>query len=329
MNAQRTAAPDTAEENGGFGESAESPGASPVEDPRSHEARLGEAARRAGWEARAMGVLRWIYVTRIGVAGGVFAAALLAWSHALPAQTLLATLAIVLTLILTPISYWFSHVSGRRFSRTFILGQAALDVMLVTLVVHLTGGTQSVAAPVYIPVIAAYTLLLPFTGGVLVTSLACGAYIADGIWQASATAGGVPAWSGGIDSAVAVQLLIFVSVAVVVGLISNKLREAGAELTSVEDALRQLRIETDDILSSIPTALLTIDSEGRLAYANTAAEQLLGIDAAVWMGHPVVEELGRRSPGLRGALEQARRHGRFVELLRSASGREVARGRRW
>ncbi|HSG82211.1 MAG TPA: ATP-binding protein [Gemmatimonadota bacterium] len=242
-------------------------------------------------------VLRWVYMARLGLAGGVFAAAVFAWTLASPAKTLAASLTLVVTLIHTPLSYWHSHVRRRLLGSSFLYGQALLDVVLVTLVVDLTGGRESIIAPLYILLISAYALLFPLRGGLLVTAMACIAYIADGVWAQGAE----------IDTVVVLQLGIFVTLAVVVGLISTKLREAGAVLTSVEDELERLRLETGDILGNIPTAVLTIDSDGRLAYANPAAERLLGIAAQDWLEQPVMEELSRLSKGLHRALDRTRR----------------------
>jgi two-component system sensor histidine kinase PilS (NtrC family) len=181
---------------------------------------------------------------------------------------------------------------------SFFYGQAVLDVVLVTLVVDTTGGSQSVVSPLYILLISAYTLLLPLRSGLLVTLLACVAYIADVVW-AQGTA---------VNIVVALQLGIFVSVALVVGMIGTKLRETGAELSSMEDALEQLRLDTGDILGNIPTAVLTIDGEGRLAYANPAAQKLLGISLVEWLDRPVMEELGRCSAGLQTVMDRTLKH---------------------
>ncbi|UCC73375.1 MAG: PAS domain S-box protein [Gemmatimonadota bacterium] len=271
----------------------------PVAQPRG--GRGVELDRRSGAAVaapRGPEILRWVYTARLGLAGGVFAAAVFTWSLASATLTLTATLALVVTLIHTPISYWHTHVRRRRLGPSFLYFQAMLDVLLVTVVVDLTGGRGSVVAPLYILLISAYTLMLPLRGGFLVTSMACLAYIADVVW-AQGTA---------VDTVVALQLAIFVSVAIVVGFISTKLRETGAELTSVEHALEQLRLDTGDILGNIPTAVLTIDGDGRLAYANPAAEQLLGITAGEWLDRRVMDELGRRSSSLRAALDRTRKY---------------------
>jgi two-component system sensor histidine kinase PilS (NtrC family) len=241
-------------------------------------------------------IIRWVYLPRIGLAGGIFAGAVIAWSEASPAQTLTASLVLVLALTLTPISYWFSHVRKEPPGTFFVYVQSVIDIVLVTMVVHLTGSSESVIAPVYILLISAYTLMLPLRGGFLVAALACVAYIGDVIlWQGTT-----------FNMVVALQLVIFVSVSLVVGLISTKLKEAGAELTTVEYALEQLRLDTGDILGNIPTAILTIDGSGRLAYANPAAERLIGIEASTWLDKPVMDELGDRSVGLQRALERTR-----------------------
>lgn len=241
-------------------------------------------------------ILRWVYMGRIGLSGGLFAGAVLAWSAASPNQTLATSLALVLTLTLTPISFWLTHVRKQRVGSNFVYAQAIFDVLLLTLVVHLTGGSESVVAPFFILLISAYALMLPLGGGLLVAAMACMAYIGDVAWGQGM----------GIDTVVALQLTVFAVVALVVGLITTKLTQTGVELTSVEHALEQLRLDTGDILGNIPTAVLTVDGNGRLAYANPAAEKLLAIRADVWMEKPVMDELGRRSSGLQQALERTR-----------------------
>jgi two-component system sensor histidine kinase PilS (NtrC family) len=281
---------------GEAGDARPGPATAPSQVAAAQDGWLGAGAWRG---VRSLEVLRWIYMARLGLAGGVFAAAVFAWSAATPTLTLSATLALVVTLIHTPASYWYTHVREQHPGSSFLYGQAVLDVLLVTLVVDLTGGSDSVLAPLYILLISAYTLLLPLRGGLLVTLLACMAYIADGVWVQGST----------VNTVVALQLGIFVSLALVVGLITTKLRETGAELSSMEDALEQLRLDTGDILGNIPTAVLTIDGDGRLAYANPAAERLLGISLVEWLDRPVMEELGRRSSSLQAVIDRTLKYG--------------------
>ena len=241
-------------------------------------------------------MLRWVYLARLGLAGGLFVGAVFAWSAAAPGLTLVASLALVITLTLTAVSYWFTHIRQERVGVSFVYAQAVFDVALVTQVVHLTGGRESIVAPLYILLISAYSLMLPLRGGLLVAALGSMVYIADVTWGQGTA----------VDTVVALQLGIFVLVAVVVGMIGVRLQQAGAELSSIEYELEQLRLDTDDILGNIPTAVLTVDGDGRLVYANPAAELLLGIDVGTQLEKPVLDELGRVSAGLRQMLERTR-----------------------
>lgn len=244
-------------------------------------------------------VLRWVYLARLGLAGGVFGAAALSWSRAAPVHTLLASLILVSTLVVAPASYWLSHVRRRGAPQAgFLYAQAAYDVLLVTTIVHLTGGSDSVVAPTYILLISAYTLMLPLRGGFLVAGLSSIAYVADVVWGQQTP----------VNTVVALQLTIFVAVALAVGLIGTKLREKVTQLSSMEHELEQLKLDTSDILGNLSTAVLTVDGLGRLAYANWAAAELMGVEAEDWLDRPFMEELQRVAPDLYRIIERTRRY---------------------
>ncbi|MGH7545939.1 MAG: two-component system sensor histidine kinase NtrB [Gemmatimonadota bacterium] len=244
-------------------------------------------------------LLRWVYLGRLALAGGIFGGAVVAWRSASWEATLLASLALIITLAVTVASYAFTHLRKRPAGVNFLYGEAVYDVLLVTAVVHLTGGADSALTPLYILVISAYALLLPFRGGLLVAGLSCIALIADEAW----------AYATELSVTLVLQLAIFASVALVVGVIGTRLREAGRELSTMESELEQLRLDTTDILRNIHTAVLSVDGFGTLTYANPAAEGLLDLDARLWTGRPILEQLERRSPALRSLVQQTARLG--------------------
>ncbi|MGH7475347.1 MAG: two-component system sensor histidine kinase NtrB [Longimicrobiales bacterium] len=240
-------------------------------------------------------LLRWLYLGRVAVAAGIFAGALLVWRDAPPQTTLLATLLFVTTAGVTALSAWWTMARGNVPGQNFLYAQIVFDTLLVTAVVHLTGAADaepSSFAPLYVLVIAAGALLLPAPGGLLIAALASVLYVADIIWQ-----GGEP------PGAVLVQVGLFVGMALVTGLLGDRLRRAGTMLGMIESELRQLRLDTGDILGAIDTGVVTADASGCLVYANPAAEKLLGLARRDWLERPVLAELDRRAPGL-GAVVQ-------------------------
>jgi len=233
-------------------------------------------------------LLRWLYLGRLTLTAGIFAGVLLVWRNAEPEVTLLATLVLLLTIGFTLFSAWYTHLLRREPGKNFLYGQVVFDVLVVTSVVHLTGGADSDFAPLYIVVIAAGALLLPLPGGVLVGGLASILYIADVVWGHSVDPQGT----------VFVQIGLFAVMALVTGYLGDRLRQTGTALGAIESELRQLRLDTDDILEAIDTGVVMVDGEGALAYMNRAAESLLALDGASRLGKPALDELDQRAPGL-------------------------------
>lgn len=250
-------------------------------------------------------LLRWLYVARLTLAAGVFAGALLVWPQVDTRVTLVATLAFISAFAFTASSWWYSHFLKRPVGRNFLYAQIVFDAFLVTSIVHITNGNQSSFAPLYILVIAAGALLLPLAGGVLIAALSSVLYFADLIWYQTPAQGldatylNLPFFhiTPQIAQALA-QIVVFALVAVATGALGDRLRRAGHALGEVESELRQLRLDTDDILGAIDTGLVTVDSHGRLVYMNVAAESVLGIQQDNWRTQDVLDELDRRAPGL-------------------------------
>jgi two-component system, NtrC family, sensor histidine kinase PilS len=126
----------------------------------------------------------------------------------------------VVALIVTGASFWYTHVLRREPGEAFRYGQVVLDVLLVTGVVHVTGGPESSFAPLYILVISAGALLLPLPGGVLIGALASIVYFADLAWGHQSA----------FTVEVALRIGLFAVVALITGLLGDRLRRAGQAL---------------------------------------------------------------------------------------------------
>ncbi len=256
-------------------------------------------------------LLRWIYLGRLTLVTGILVGALLKWLDLRAEDTLMVTVMFLAALVITAGSFWYTHVRQHEPGENFLYGQVILDVLLVTSIIHVTGGPQSNFAPVYILVVSSGALLLPLPGGVLIGALASMVYFADLVWGYQSVFG----------LGVALQLGLFTVVALITGFVGDRLRRAGLALGAVESELRQLRLDTGDILANLSTGVLTVDGDGRLAYANPAASTLLGLSVSEWMGRPVVEEVNRLAPGMGDVLERSIRERSAVDRSRAMVSR--------
>jgi two-component system, NtrC family, sensor histidine kinase PilS len=261
-------------------------------------------------------VLRWLYTGRLVVATAIFIAALARWLAVEPTQleTLIATVALLSALAVTAAGIWWVEILDRPAGRNFLYGQLIYDVILVTAIVHVTGGSASPYPPLYILVITAAALLLPLPGGMLIGALASLLFISDVVFMP-------------MEDPTRIDLLrvgLFSVVAVATAAVGERLRQTGVALGEMESELRQLRLDTDDVLGAIDTAVITADGSGRLVYMNPASADLLELSHTEWMGRPVLEELDRTAPGLGTLIRRtaATRIGvtRFEVRKRSLSG---------
>jgi two-component system sensor histidine kinase PilS (NtrC family) len=250
-------------------------------------------------------LLKWVYFGRVAVAIVVFVAAAFSFEDVLPQTIVTLAVAALASVLMSAWSVWYTHISRRPATTTFLYVQALFDLALVTTVVHVTHGPASEFPALYILVIAVSAVLMPLASSLLVTTLASLLYIGDIIiWQR------VP-----LTAAVWVQLAVFIGVCLVTGLITSRVRAARAKSEELELEVHRLRLEAADILRNIRSGVLTVDGEGTLAYANEAALELLGLTSTEVLHVPLATLLEVRSPALADAIVQTQR--RRVKTLRA------------
>ncbi|TVP74115.1 MAG: PAS domain S-box protein, partial [Gemmatimonadales bacterium] len=275
----------------------------PAGEPRSPR----EPERSAAPILSPAAMLRWAYVARLALVFGVLLGALVVWGEAQPEQTFLTTVMFLVALAITGAAAWQTEVVGRRPSRGFLAAHTTFDVLLVTGIVYVTGGADSGFAWLYILAIAQAALFLPLAGAMVVALLAPILYF-------SVIAVG---YQDDVTGGVILQMALFGVVAVLTGILGDRLRKAGMELGEVRSELRRLRLDTGEILASISTGVLTVDADGRLLYLNPAGEALLGLDVRQWEGAPVAEALRGTAPEMALAVTQALSHGRAMHRRRA------------
>src|SRR5690242_409929 len=242
-------------------------------------------------------VLRWIYIGRMSLAAAVFIAAVLAWQHADVNDTLAASLALVIATGFTALSAWYqlSRRATDPLRYEFRYAQPLFDVVLVTVVVHLTGGASSQFAALYILVTLGASLLLPASGALLVATLGNALYFADCILFHNAR----------IDVLLVLQLVVFAGVALGTAYLSARLQKAEVDRDALESQLANARLQADDILRNIRSGIITVDARGRLLFANPSAASMLAFDAKAMLGRPIMAVIAAAAPELATALDRA------------------------
>jgi two-component system sensor histidine kinase PilS (NtrC family) len=255
-------------------------------------------------------VLRWVYTGRLVLATAIFVAAIAVWRSAPWKDTLAVTVAMLCAVVLTAGSWFYTHLQRRRIGLALLTLQAIVDLGLVTVAVHVTGGRASQFAALYVLVIAAAAILLPTRGALLVSLLACVLYSGDALLTGSQT----------LDLTVLLQLGVFAIITIGSALIGVRLQEAGAGTAELVAELRLVKLQAEDILYNIRSGVVTVDEAGTLLYANPAAAVLLGLDLGAHMGLPALDVLASRSPVLADALAAtARRRERITRREGSIS----------
>jgi two-component system sensor histidine kinase PilS (NtrC family) len=230
------------------------------------------------------------------LATAIFIAAVTNWTSVDTSKTLVASLAFAISAIVTVGSAGYAEIYRKRFGQAFLYMQAVFDLLLVTAVVHLTNGTSSPFTALYILVIATASLLVPASGGLIIAGLGIAFYFIDVvlILHSPLTEPGV--W---------MQLTVIALVTLGIRYLSARLRESGEGKAMLVAALEQTRLQADDILRNIRSGVITVNSEGRLLYANPTAEHLLGMTLITRFGEPVVGPISEVSSELASAIELA------------------------
>ncbi len=261
--------------------------------PHAGERRFGPLEQR--------NFLRWVYMGRALLATVLLVQLSLDRANA-PEFAFYGLLFVVLAFTATAYGFYISFVRKRRAGLLFLFSHAATDLLLVTMLTHFGGTSQSGWVALYVPVIAVYALLMPIRLSVITGVVAAGLFLIES-YLLQEEAQGTWVWG---------QVAVFAVIALVVAYLGQRLRAARAEHSELEIELRRMRMEADEILRSIRSGVVTVDGQGRLAFINLAAEHLLGMPAAQWVGFSILEELGRRSPELLEAVTMGIRKGRRV-----------------
>lgn len=168
--------------------------------------------------------------------------------------------------------------------------QVLTDLILVTLVIHETGGWDSSLNFLYPLVIIVASVLLSRIWAQLVAALA---FILYGAVLELNYFGIVPSYCTthpglkALQAIIFVNLFAFLAVAYLAGLLTAKLRQVGVQLKDTSGALESLQALHENIIHSISSGLITTTLDGRITLVNAAAQRLLERLPSELLGKPV------------------------------------------
>ena len=203
-----------------------------------------------------------------------------------PLRLFLSTILLWYTLSLFYIallSFWKEH----RLQASL---QLLTDLIMVTLVVHETGGWDSSLNFLYPLVIIVAGILLPRVWTHLVAALAFilyGAVLELNYYEIVRPYGTTHPELKALQGIIFVNLFAFLTVAYLASLLVAKLRQARVELKDTSGALEDLQILHENIIQSISSGLITTGLDGRITLVNSAAQKLLERRPDQLLGNPV------------------------------------------
>lgn len=171
--------------------------------------------------------------------------------------------------------------------------QLALDALVVSALVHLTGGVTSYFSSLYtLPIIAASTVQ-SWRGGLMVGVLSALTY--GGLVGAQYVETPLLPFLGHAEVpplrmalfTVGLNVFGFVAVAALSGYLAEGLKRADAQLERASNELADLQAFSQHVINSLMSGLATTDMEGRVLTFNRSAEVITGTPAPVAVGQSV------------------------------------------
>jgi two-component system sensor histidine kinase PilS (NtrC family) len=188
-----------------------------------------------------------------------------------------------------------SHLGAA--SAGFALLQIGVDLVLLSGIVLLTGGTESLFSITYFLVIIGASTLFYRWGGILAaaaSALLYGAAVAAPLSPAVAALVGheqtyLTVSTAYVGYKIVLNVFGFFLVAALSSSLAESLRLTGEALSEKSSHLAELEKRSENILQNISSGLITTGMAGKITYVNRTAERISGIDAASSQGRGLLE----------------------------------------
>ncbi len=174
----------------------------------------------------------------------------------------------------------------RHISR-FAFVQIFLDTILITVIIYVTGGIESIFPFLYILNIISAGIMIYRRGAMIIASLAAimyGALLDLNFYGLIVPMGTGYAYfpehtSADVFYRILVNVAAFYLVAYLSSFLSSQIQKSRAELREKQKDLESLEILKENIIQSVSSGLVALDMQGRIMVFNKEAGRIFGVDS--------------------------------------------------
>ncbi len=223
---------------------------------------------------------------------------------------------------------------GGVSARTLVWGTIASDCVVLTMILHFSGGSASYFATLFILPILVGGMWFETSGGLATAALAAAAYLAYNALEYGGRV--VPhdlsiQYSGGNPLLRGYLLMaMFVFAGLLSGSYAARARRKGEELARAEDELRRVQRNTDSIIANVSSGLIVTDMTGEILTCNPAAERILGLQHSGGvvgrLVHDVIPHMSPLTKELESAIATGTPRNRHELEVRRADGSALPLG---
>lgn len=249
----------------------------------------------------------WISFIRLGVLAAVILPGVFLLSSVYPASSIAFMGLTFLGGVI--ISLLLLYAARRGVDPEGVLwAEIFLDLLLISLLVYMTGGSSSNLSLVFLLPIAVAGYFFELHGGLFIATLATLVY---GFLYLAETQGWMtpfvtfqPAASSSSSLQFYLYVVLFYGVALLSGFLARSYRTHERFIRETRTTLARYRVNLETIVEHLQSALIALDEYGEITVINKAAKFILGIPEGE--GQVRITDLKRRYPQLYHALQKIR-----------------------
>jgi two-component system sensor histidine kinase PilS (NtrC family) len=196
-------------------------------------------------------------------------------------------------------SLWLSSIPSGGSLRTLGIAQTAIDLLLTTALLHLTGGNESGFAFMYLITVVSASFVVERSA--VATSLVAVALF--GLMMVLRGYGLLPSLERvqpiplkELLRTVAVNGVAIVATGFLAGRLAIELKRAGERIETQGTRLANLATLHADVIRCLTSGLVTVDKRGVVITFNAAAAEILALPAERAVGRPIAELMPSLAP---------------------------------